>query len=443
MSRSGWSRREFLTALGASAAVAPFLPLYSALAQTTGTPKRLILWWTPHGTVREHWLPTGSESSFTLGKILAPLAPFQKKITVLDGLSLDPGLATGHETFPALWTGSPQPVVNDQVTCTDFGWGISVDQTVAAELGKSTPYKSLELGFQAFSGQNCPGTRMIFSGPNQPIAPSEDPWDVWDRLFGAQLSPSALSRLRTERKSSIDVVLAELTDLRALAPAEDKKKIDAHLENLRAIERRLSLAAAACKAPAFPTKPGDIYGTDKMPMILDLEADLIAAAMACDLTRVASVEVTKGDNDGSVYKFLDPAMVDGHHDLSHKGDSDQTARDQMTKIYTFYAERFAYLLGKLDAIVEDNGKTMLDNSLVVWGSEVSKGNEHSTSPMPFVLAGSAGGALRSGRFVTTPSDTWHNRLLVTICHAMGLKNISTFGTSDMGKGSGPISSLLT
>jgi hypothetical protein len=444
------NRREFLAALGASAALAPFLPLWEgrpsgrAFAQTqpSAAPRRLILWWTPHGTVREKWLPTGNENSFQLHDILAPLAPFQQKLTVLDGLSLDPGKATGHETFPAVWTASPAPRVNDQVDCTEFGWGISVDQTIAAELGKHTPYKSLELGWQAMSNINCPGSRMIFSGPNQPIAPSEDPWDVLNRLFGKQLSMSELDRMRAERKSSIDLVLAELDDLRKLAPAEDKKKIDAHIAHLRSIEDRLSLAAQACKAPTLPNRPGDLYAMEQMTTMVDLHSDLMTAALACDQTRVVSMEVTKGDNDGSVYKFLDSAMVDGHHDISHKGDSDQTARNQLETIYTYYAKRFAYLLGKLDSVLEDNGKTLLDNSLVVWGTEVSKGNDHSTANMPFVLAGSAGGVLKTGRFVTVPSNTWHNRLLVSLCHAMGLTNVQTFGTSDSGKGSGPLSTLF-
>ncbi len=157
----------------------------------------------------------------------------------------------------------------------------------------------------------------------------------------------------------------------------------------------------------------------------------MTAALACNLTSVASLQLKVGDNDNNPYPWL--GITDSHHPLSHSGDGDLVARDKLTKIYTWYADRFAYFLGKLDAIPEGNG-TLLDNTLVVWSSEIGKGNNHSFSKLPVVLAGGIGGKVVTGRYLVY-DNVPHNRLLVAMCHAMGLDQVQKFGSTDQGMGS--------
>jgi hypothetical protein len=312
----------------------------------------------------------------------------------------------------------------------------SVDQLVVAALNPSTTYKSLQFGVRC--GGNNPASRMIYTASKTPLAPETDPWAAFGRLFGAPIAPTAAAKLSAERKSTLDVLKAELDGLRGRAPAADRPKVDAHFETLRSIENRLASAVpAACAAPKLATKvaAGDQANT---PLVMDAHFDLMTAALTCDLTRVVSFQHTIGDNDGTVYSWL-PGLTDSHHSMTHAPDSDTATWDKLTQIYTWYATKFGELLDRLDAVPEGSG-TMLDNSLVVWGSELGKANNHSFAQVPFVLAGGCGGALRTGRFLQVATGTTHHRLLVSICRAMGASAVTTVGNTD--PSSGPLTGLL-
>ena len=172
--------------------------------------------------------------------------------------------------------------------------------------------------------------------------------------------------------------------------------------------------------------------------MIEAQFDLIAAALACDLTRVASLQYCFGDNDGYPYPWL--GITEGHHELTHAADDDQVSWDKVQKIHTWYSEKFASLLDKLDAIHEGDG-TLLDNCLVVWGSELGKGNSHSFHSTPFIAAGGASGAFATGRYLEFNEMLDHNRLLVSICRAMGLSQVDTFGNTDVG--TGPLPGFLS
>jgi hypothetical protein len=160
-----------------------------------------------------------------------------------------------------------------------------------------------------------------------------------------------------------------------------------------------------------------------------LQIDLMVMALTCDMTRVASLLWTSATSN-QTYPFL--GFIDKHHELSHEGDSNTTAQNKLTDINTFYAGELAYLMQKLEAVPEGQG-TMLDNTLIVWGNELGKGNSHSHHPIPIVLAGGAQGYFRMGRSMTV-GDIIHNRLLVSLCHYMGLTDQETFGNLDAGNG---------
>jgi hypothetical protein len=411
--------------------------LHSASAQEATFPQRLILFWTPHGTVYDAWRPTGSESAFTLGPILQPLAPFQSRLCVLDGLDIT------HSAVPApphtegiglVWTGSHLGAGTRFMTQEyphDWVEGPSVDQVVASRIGTTTPYKSLEFGVDP--GGNSPVARMIYAGAGQPLQPESDAGRAFDRLFaGVNLDDAArleFERARDERRSVLGLVSSQATRARDRVSMDDRFKLQAHLDGLSALEKRLDVARPAdCRAPTLEGGSGE-------PWQLQQQFDVMAAALSCDMTRVASMQFIFGDNDGHVYDWL--GIARGHHDITHEGDSNLEARGQLVQISTWYAEQLAYLLRALDAIPEGAG-TVLDNTLVVWGSELGTGNSHSFEQVPFVLAGGAAGRLRMGRYLQYGGEA-HNRMLVSICHAMGLTDVTSFGTTD--GGTGPLSGL--
>ena len=438
------SRRGFLAGLGATAALAPFLPLLNA-SGAEARPLRIILWFTPHGTIYDQWKPSGGVADFELSAILKPLERHRSKITVLDGLKIQAdGVGAPHTKGPPLlFTGSPL-IADTTFTREDgsggayYGWNSapSVDQVIASAIKPPTPYGSLEFGVR--SGGNHPGSRIIYSGPQAPLAPETDPWAAFGRLIGgAGQTLEAQAQLRAQKKSVLDLVAAELAEIQLRAPAADRGKIDAHLTAVRAIEQRLEKQANACRAlelgPAIEASTAA-----NTPVVFDRMIDVMAASLACDLTRVMSMQYRVGENDGGyTYDWLGISDQE-HHLLTHEADTNAEARQKLAKIYTWYTERFAYFLDQLDQVPEGDG-TLLDNCLVVWGSELGKGNSHSFERVPFVLAGGAAGQLSTGRYLQF-DNVAHNRLLVSLCRLMGLPEVATFGSTDTGQG--PLPGLI-
>jgi hypothetical protein len=266
---------------------------------------------------------------------------------------------------------------------------------------------------------------MIYTDAQKPVAPATDPWSQFNRLF-----KGLSDRSSQERLSAVSIVKAELDRIRPRVAVAERIKIDAHTEAVSAIEKRLRAKASACAGPMMGPAL-DSGALDNTPTVIDRQLELIASALACDLTRFASLQYCFGDNDGFPYSWLN--ITEGHHDLTHAGDSDQAAWDKVKKIRIWYAERFAYLLDLLDAVPEGNG-TLLDNCCVIWGSELGKGNSHSFHSTPFVAAGGASGAFATGRYLEYGEKLDHNRLLVSICNAFGMTSIDSFGNTDVGKG---------
>jgi Protein of unknown function (DUF1552) len=432
------SRRKFLASIGAGAALAPFIPLLNASGQEQSFPKRLLLFYTPHGTVKKAWTPTGSETNFTLGPILAPLQSHKQDIVVLSGINMqDVGVGAPHtKGLPLVWTGSRLLddgtfVRADGSGGPTYGWngGASVDQVVANAIGQGTPYRSLEFGVR--SGASNPASRMVYSAAKQPVAPAIDPWSQFTRLFAGHSDAQSSERLR-----GIEVARAELMKIQAKISSAERDKIDAHLSALASIQARLQSKAALCRGPMLAAKV-DASVVENTPLVIESQIALITAALSCDLTRVASLQYTVGDNDDAPYPWLN--ISDGHHDLTHAGDSDTSSWNKVIQIRTWYSQMFAKLLDELAAVPEGDG-SLLDNTLVVWGSELGTGNTHSFKSTPFVVAGGAAGAFATGRYLEYNETLDHNRLLVAICQAMGLSSVNTFGDTDVG--TGPLPNFL-
>jgi hypothetical protein len=262
------------------------------------------------------------------------------------------------------------------------------------------------------------------------------------------VADTAAEQARLDRKSVIDYVRAELNALAPRLGADERRKVEAHLEIVRQTEKALETgtsasATAACRVPDG-TAPGDVRGDANIPMLGKWQSDILLAALACDLTRVGTIEhgraganhrlIWLGDDYASDKNIKGDGTV-GIHGLAHN-EGNQAARQMLARCHQWYASQVAYIVSRLKAIPEGGG-TMADNTLVVWMNEMGTGN-HSLKNTPWVLVGSAGGYLKTGKVLSFPGQP-HNRLLVNICNAMGLPD-RTFGDPDYGA-AGPLPGL--
>jgi Protein of unknown function (DUF1552) len=262
-----------------------------------------------------------------------------------------------------------------------------------------------------------------YAGSGQALPPENNPAAVFNRVFAPQAQPTAAMQLRAQRKSVLDAVSQAYAQLAPRLGADDKAKLDAHLANVRDLENRLTAVGAACVVPKAPGTL-DYKANANFPAVGKLQTDLLVAALACDLTRVGTLQWEQ--SVGNVrFTWVDPAITRGHHDLSHDGDTVADTIEQLTKINLWYAQQFNYLLASLK------------NTLVVWVNELARGNAHSHDKMPYVLAGGASGALRTGRFLTY-KGTPHNNLLVSCLNLMTVA-ATTFG--DPAFCTGPLAGL--
>jgi hypothetical protein len=245
-----------------------------------------------------------------------------------------------------------------------------------------------------------------------------------------------MADLRARRLSILDTVEGQFAALQAKAGAQDRQRLDQHAELVRDLEVRLQNEAVlgeACVVPGTPpgTAPDD---ANTMHLVSQQQLDLMVMALACDVTRVASIQYSNGKNH-TQFPWIG-SMGDGH-ELSHAGDTDAGAWAEWSTREAWYSEQFAYLLGKLAAIPEGAG-TMLDHTLILWANELAQGNTHSHNRMPFVLAGSAGGVIETGRLLTY-AGLPHNNLLVSVLNAFGVE-ATTFGAPE--HCTGPLDGLV-
>lgn len=426
MNRRLASRRFFMGAAGAAGSALALFPWLQASAAPS--PMRLLLFFTPHGTVWDQWRPTGGETDFTLSPILAPLETHRDRIVIVDGVELKVGTdyyIPHTYTMPLLWTGSPIDTSTSEFCREDhgqcFGWntGVSVDQFIAGQLeGTPTPYSTIELGLGC--GGLHPATRMIYTAPAMPRSPLDSPELAFSTLFGT-VSPDQEQAAKDaqRRKSVLDRAVADFESRRSVLSPGDKARLDAHSDSIRELELSLT---AVCDPPEAPV------GVDSQTAI-DRQSDLISSAFGCGLTRVASMQVRIADNDNTLYPWVG-LDTGGHHTMSH--DSGDPAQATLAQVYRWYAERFAYLLDRLAAIPDSDGRTVLDNTLVIWGSELGTAWNHDIGNVPFVFAG-ATDLLRGGHYLSG-STIVHGRVLVSACHAMGLTDVQSYGTLDTGTG---------
>jgi hypothetical protein len=309
-----------------------------------------------------------------------------------------------------------------------WGGGITVDQFIAQRIGADSPIESLQLGVRA-SGAEV-RHRLSYTGPAAPLPPENDPRAVFDRLFSDGLTdPGEMDAIRRRRRSVLDAVMSQFPMMQRRMGSSDRIRLESHLDLVRKIERELQTIRPAghCAAPDRPPVMA-LDDENTMPVIASLMIDLATVAVACDITRVITIQFSNAENHIR-FPWIN-SLGDGHG-LSHAGPSSTNEAEQLIQRDTWYAERYAQLLDGLKA-VEEGGSTALDNSVVFYSNELSVGNTHSHVEMPFIVAGRAGGYFRSGRMLQFDHAS-HGKLLVSFLHAMGLPEPS-FGMPEYGTG---------
>ncbi|MFG0262521.1 MAG: DUF1552 domain-containing protein [Novipirellula sp. JB048] len=429
------SRREFLNKLGVSAAAANFLFSLPSLgwAATTSTRKqRIVFLFSPNGVIPDHFWPDKEGRDYDIKRILEPLAGFKDQMMTLhgvcnkiqgdgDGHMRGMGcLLTGVELFPGdIQGGSDTPA----------GWsqGISIDQylkdKLQADPTKRTRFGSLEFGVLVPERADT-WTRMSYAGPNQPVAPISDPYQMFDRLYGQSKNRELLA-------SVLDDLSEDFRRVESMISSEDRRILQEHVAMVRSVEKELQteLEESRKKADvghAIPTMPPNVdTQNDNMPQIAKMQIELLVNSFAADFARVATYQITNSVGNAKM-RWL--GIDEGHHGLSHEPDKNEVAYEKLIKINTWYGEQVAFLAKRLAETPEPDGSgSLLDNTTIVWTNELGKGNSHTRNNIPFVLIG-GGLGFDTGRALKFDRVA-HNRLLLSFAEAMGYPT-KTFGNPD-------------
>ncbi len=426
------TRREFLRHLGVSSAALPFLSGLPGLNAADGRQgKRLIIMFSPNGTIPWEFWPEGETLDFK--RILKPLEPFKDKLVTLRGVHNQVEgdgdrhmrgmscLLTGTELLPGnIQGGSDTPA----------GWasGISIDQEIKNFLQSRdetrTRFGSLEFGV-AVPNRADPWTRMSYAGPNQPIAPVDDPEQMLGKLYGRMKDKESLT-------SIIDGVRDDLAKVSKKLGAEDRARLEEHLTLVREMEAELQRGDESLNLthPVPEIDPDIELVNDNTPRLSRMQIDLLVNSMANDMTRVATLQFMRSVGQARM-NWL--GIKDGHHSLSHESDENKEAVESLTKINEWFAGELAYLTKRLTETPEPGGVgSMLDNTLVVWLNELGKGNSHTLNDIPFVLLGGKAHGVKAGRALNFGGVS-HNRLWLSIAQSMG-HGIQTFGNAKFCEG---------
>jgi len=384
-------------------------------------PSRMAFLYVPNGKHMADWTPKQEGENFDLPPILEPLAGVKNKLMVLSGLTADKARPHGDgggdhaRALSAFLTGS-QAYKTDG---TNIRAGLSVDQAAAARIGDQTRLSSLEIGCEqgamagnCDSGYSCVySSTMSWRSATQPLPKEVNPKLVFERLF-ASAPDAGKTRRDARRKSILDYVREDSTGLSLRLTPNDNRKLDEYFASVRDIELRIERAEKLppIQTPDYPVPTGipAEYETH-----IRLMCDLMVLAFQTDATRVMTF-VLANEGSNRPYPFIE--VPDGHHDLSHHG-NEAAKQDKIRRINTFHTRQLAYLLEKLNAVSEGDG-TLLDHSMIAYGSGIHDGNAHNHDDLPLLLAGGGSGTLKTGRHVRYAAETPVSNLWVSMLNRM-------------------------
>jgi hypothetical protein len=433
------SRRQVLRGLGACITLPTLLsasPAFARAVANKAAPTRMAFVYVPNGAIPAAWWPAGEGGAdFELSPTLAPLAKVRKQIQVISGLTdlaAEPGPDGAGDHARA--GGTFLTGVRIKKTAgSDIKAGVSIDQVVANQIGHQTRFASLELtcdvvrkSGECDSGYACAYEyNLAWQSSNQPLAPEHNPQFAFERLFGDGPRNERVANLRRreyEQHSILDYVMDDAKALNTQLDGRDRQKLDQYLTSVREIEQRIAIAKS------MPVPNPQIDAPSGVPASYEehvaLMFDMLHLAFQTDSTRVATLLLAR---EGSNRPFNDIGISSGHHDLSHhKNTPDIMAKVQL--IDRWYVERLAAFLEKMQATQDVDGRSLLDHSMILYGSGNADGNHHTHVNLPVVVAGAGGGAFAPGRYVKAKAQPLTN-LFLSMADAMGTERIESHGDS--------------
>jgi len=431
------SRRTFLHGAGVSLAL-PLLesmvPARTALAQTAAAPKtRMGCIYIPHGATMDKWTPATEGTGFAFSEILQPLEPFRDQVCVVSDLAHaavapwtgeDTGGAENHVRAAAVFLSGAHPVKNDSAHV-----GTTVDQVAAAHVGQDTPLPSIELALEPLNlncgdaGFTCAYRNTLsWKSETLPLPMENNPQLVFERLFGDGSTDAQRLERRRQSQSLLDSITRQIPSLEKDLPAGDRRRLRDYLEEVREIERRVqqfdSKLSADLELPEAPVGiPRDFE--EHIRLMFDLQV----LAYKAEITRISTLMLAR-ENSNAVYQGS--GVREGFHNASHHS-NERANMDQFAVINRYHIDTLTYFLQKLRDTPDGDG-SLLDHSMILYGSSLSDGNEHNFDPLPVVLAGGASGRIRGGRHLRNPAHTPMANLLLAMLHTMGA-NVESIGDS--------------
>ena len=418
------SRRTFLHGVGATIALPYLDAMTPAFASAAKPVTRAAFVYTANGIIMKDWTPTKIGNNFDLSKTLSPLRNFQDQTVIISGLDHKNGEALGdgpgdHARAGASWLTGAHP---KKTRGADIRNGQSIDQAIAQQIGQTTPLPSLEIGLQDVrmvggcdSGYSCAYSNTIsWSSPTTPLPYETNPRRVFERLFGdgETTDPKARAMQLKQNRSLLDFVLQDTQRLAPKLGASDRSKLSDYLDSVREVERRIQNVEQreAAELPALDRPEGIPPSFEDH---LKIMSDLIAIAFQADLTRVVTFMFSR---EGGNRAYPSIGVPDAHHGLSHH-QNDPVRMARLQSIDQYHVEMFSYLLGKLRDSADDTG-SILENSVVLYGSSLSDSNAHLHNNLPTVIVGGASGKLKGGRHLRVPDGTPMTNMLLSIADGL-------------------------
>jgi hypothetical protein len=414
-------RRTFLRGAGVAVGLPlldAMIPAWTALAQTAASPKpHMGFMYLPHGAIMDQWTPVAEGTGFELTPILKPFAAFQKQLTIISGLENKGAIAPPvHALSPGTWLSGVTPPEGQEPHA-----AVTVDQVAAAHLGQDTPLPSLEVATEGRGGNGnacdrtygCSyGNTISFRTPTTPLPMEADPRKLFERLFGQGDTPQERKAIAKQYSSILDLVVSEAADLRKNLDAQDRARLGDYLESVREIERRVQkMEERDLTSLDLP----DVPVGSTFDQRLNLMFDMIALAYQANLTRVFSFMMA-GEGSNQTYNHI--GVSDAFHPLSHH-QNDNGRKAKLVKIQTYHSQAFAKFLTKLAAMPDGDG-SMLDHSILLYGSNMSNSNAHNHFPLPTLVVGGGCGKIKGGQHLKYPDQTQLSNLLLTLLDRAGV-----------------------
>jgi hypothetical protein len=422
ISKKHLSRRTVLRGLGVSVGLPlldAMIPAATALANTAAAPKPKIgFTYFPHGAIQARWEPKQTGSDFEMPQILKPFEPYRKHMTVVTGLRNKAGESPSpHAIIAGTWLACVPPPVSQKPNA-----GTSADQIAAQHIGQDTTLPSIELAGEGGGGACDPQFGCGYSGtiafrtPTQPLPMEHNPRKAFYRLFGQGDNAAERVQITEETKSILDMVTESAADLKRQLGTSDKAMVDDYLDSVRELERRVAKqqeksSSGGVQLPDAPSGVQEDFGAT-----LDTMFSMIALAYQANVTRVTTFMMAK---EVSMRTYPQIGVSDAFHPLSHH-QNDPGKLDRLAKVQVYHSEAYARFLKKMASTPDGDG-SLLDHSILVYGSNMSNSDMHNNDPLPIAVFGHGYGKIKGGQHVHYPQDTPLANLWVTLLNRAGIQ----------------------